>query len=288
MAKINVVAAIPAYNAAKTLPRLLDELIQQNYDEIFVLDDASSDATIKVAKSYGSKVRVIAGKQNVGSGANRNRIIGQTEPAIIHFIDADMLLLSKDTPNIIRKLEWPKDAAYIGGVVRNPDGTQNPFNYGPRPHILTGIFQGSLQFLVWQVGYINKKFAKFLRGLLAPLVRGLPNIYAVPQARRVHWIAESNMLVKSDQFAQYGGFDPRFRYSEIGDLALRVHRRNLHGYFTPEIDAVHASLDNVLRSGKKRYVAHKQFLEKHGKLSFYFPPLSDYLETRKTQKRYHR
>jgi GT2 family glycosyltransferase len=288
MKQLPVIAVIPAHNAAKTLPALLNELIKQSYDRIFVIDDASSDDTVKLVKTYGRKVELIEGSENVGSGANRNRIIGQTAEAFWHFIDADMMLASKNTPEIIRRMKWPKRAAYIGGMVRNPDGTQNPFNYGPRPDIITSVFRGGLQFISWRIGHFYKPAGILLRTLFAPFLKGFPNIYRSPRARYTHWVAESNMLVRSDFFASHGGFDPRFRYSEIMDLSLRVHRSGYRGYFFPELDAIHSSLDNALKSRQKRYVALKQFLQKHGKLAYVFPPLSDYLAGRKTQKRYHK
>jgi GT2 family glycosyltransferase len=283
-----VIAAVPAHNAAGTIKQLLKSLVNQGYDDIYVIDDASEDTTVRLAKSFSPKVKVLENSENVGTGANHNRIIGRVDDSIIHFIDADMILLTKNAPKVIKKMHWPKTAAYIGGIVRNPDGTQNPFNYGPRPHVLTGIPQGSLQFIIWRVGRLNRPLGKILRKLFAPLLKGLPDIYAQPRARRTHWVAESNMLVKSNFFAEHGGFDPRFRYSEISDLSLRAHRSGFHGYFTPELDAIHSSMDNVLKSRHKRLKAHKQFLEKHGRLVYYFPPLSDYLFTRKTQKRYHK
>lgn len=283
-----IVAVIPAHNASKTISALLDDLVGQGYDDIFVIDDASSDKTVRIVKKYRPKVKLIEGKENVGSGANRNRIIGKTPPAIIHFIDADMRLLSRATPKIIRQIEWPKNAAFIGGMVRNPDGTQNPFNYGPRPHILTGVPQGGLQFIIWLAGRLSWPAGKFLRSLLTPLLKGLPNIYIKQRPRRVHWAAESNMIVRSEEFTEHGGYDPRFRYSEIVDFALRIHRKGQHGYFHPDIDALHLSWDNVLKSGGKRREAHKKFLEKHGRLIYYLPPLADYLDGLKTQKRYHK
>lgn len=285
---ISVLAVIPAHNSAKTLPRLIDELIRQNYDDIFVVDDASTDNTVKLLmKKYRNKVKIIEGVENVGSGANRNRIIGRVNDSIIHFIDADMVLLSKDTPGLIRSIKWPDDVAYIGGVVRDTSGRQYPYNYGPRPHILT-VFQGFIQFFIWTVGKLSIRVAGFLRTLCSPLLRGFPNIYVSPRKRHAYWVAESNMIVRSDFFAEHGGFDPRFRYSEIEDLSLRMHQKGKHGYFVPEIDAMHLGNDNVLRSVGKRYEAHKQFIDKHGRLARYLPFLSDYLGTRKTQKRYHK
>lgn len=181
MLKLPVIAVIPAYNSAKTLPALLDELIRQKYDDIFVIDDASTDGTVKVVKSYGPKVSLIENNENIGAGGNRNRIIGNTPAAFWHFIDADMQLLSKNTPDIIRGMKWPEKTSFIGGLVRNPDGSQNPFNYGARPHILRGYLQAPLQFMIWIIGRVYRPAGKFLRQLFSPLLRGLPNIYA-PQA----------------------------------------------------------------------------------------------------------
>lgn len=283
-----VIAAVPAHNAAGTISALLDELIKQKYDEIYVIDDASTDDTVKLAKAFSPRVKLIQNSDNVGSGANRNRIIGRTKPCFIHFIDADMKLLSKNTTQIIQKMQWPKGAAYIGGMVRNPDGTQNPFNYGPRQHVWSTIFQGGIQIISWLAGRAYLPAGKSLRTLSGPLLRGFPNIYKAPRPRRVYWVAESNMVVKSENFAEHGGFDPQFRYSEIGDYSLRIHRQGYFGYFNPEIDALHATVDNALKSRAKRYTAYKQHLKKHGWLAYYLPSLSDYLEGLKTQKRYHK
>src|SRR5690348_5301063 len=107
MKHLPVIAVIPAHNAAHTIRPLLNELIKQKYNDIYVIDDASTDNTVSIVKSYGTKVNLIENSENVGSGANRNRIIGRTDKAIIHFVDADMQLLSKNTPQIIRSLKWP-------------------------------------------------------------------------------------------------------------------------------------------------------------------------------------
>jgi glycosyltransferase involved in cell wall biosynthesis len=284
-----VIAAIPAYNAAKTLSQLLDELIIQKYDKIYVLDDASTDNTVEVVKRYGNKVHLIENDENVGAGANRNRIIGHTaDNTIIHFIDADMQLLSKNTPEIIRSIKWYPGLALVGGMVRNPDGTQNPFNFGPRPRLLRSVILGGLQFIIWRVGRANIPLGKFLRNFFNPLLKDFPKIYKSQKERRVYWVAESNMVIKASLFEKIGGYDPRFRYSEIEDLALRLHRKGQHRRFDPRVDAIHASMDNLFNSRKKRYEARKQFYKKHGLLVHVVPTLADYLEGRKTQKRYHK
>jgi len=61
---------MPAFNAAQTLKKTLDELPKKDeYFEILVVDDKSSDETVSVAKGLGLKV--IAHERNLGYGGNQ-------------------------------------------------------------------------------------------------------------------------------------------------------------------------------------------------------------------------
>lgn len=130
--RLPVTAAIPAYNAESTLEPLLKTVLEQEYDQIFVLDDASTDATYELAHTYEPDITAVRGMENVGSGANRNRIIqvldGRT---IIHFLDADLRLNSEQTPELARHAATQPAVGYVGGLIRDPNGRQNPYNYGP-------------------------------------------------------------------------------------------------------------------------------------------------------------
>jgi len=66
-----VVVVMPAYNAAQTLRRTYDEVMAQGIvDEVVVVDDASHDETLAVAKSL-PKTIVHIHPQNQGYGANQ-------------------------------------------------------------------------------------------------------------------------------------------------------------------------------------------------------------------------
>lgn len=81
--------AIPAYNAAWCLPRLLTSAAAQAvpFDEILVYDDQSSDDTAAVAEAHGA--RVVRGDVNVGCSAGKNRLAEKASSEWIHFHDAD-------------------------------------------------------------------------------------------------------------------------------------------------------------------------------------------------------
>ena len=60
---------LPAYNAAKTLMRTLNEIPPDYYQNIILVDDASSDNTVEVAKQAG--LTVVVHEHNQGYGGNQ-------------------------------------------------------------------------------------------------------------------------------------------------------------------------------------------------------------------------
>jgi glycosyltransferase involved in cell wall biosynthesis len=64
-----IVVVMPAYNAAKTLTRTLDELPMDVVDEVILVDDHSDDDTLQIAKDRG--IATIRHDSNRGYGANQ-------------------------------------------------------------------------------------------------------------------------------------------------------------------------------------------------------------------------
>jgi len=68
-----VVVVMPAYNAAATLKKTLDEIPLDLVDEVVLCDDASSDNTSQLAAELGI-VHIIRHPQNKGYGANQKSL----------------------------------------------------------------------------------------------------------------------------------------------------------------------------------------------------------------------
>lgn len=64
-----IAVVMPAYNAAATLERTLREINRQIVDEIILVDDASRDDTVAVARRLG--LRTLVHDQNRGYGGNQ-------------------------------------------------------------------------------------------------------------------------------------------------------------------------------------------------------------------------
>ena len=64
-----IVVVMPAYNAAKTLRRTYEEIPHDIVDDVILVDDASQDATVAVARELG--IRHEVHPANAGYGANQ-------------------------------------------------------------------------------------------------------------------------------------------------------------------------------------------------------------------------
>jgi glycosyltransferase involved in cell wall biosynthesis len=65
-----IVVVLPAYNASHTLEKTYNEIPFDIVDDVILVDDASSDNTIQVAKQIGIK-HIISHEKNKGYGGNQ-------------------------------------------------------------------------------------------------------------------------------------------------------------------------------------------------------------------------
>lgn len=101
---MKVTAIVPAYNEESRIAAVLQTLAgSAAVGEIIVVDDGSSDATSKVARSVGG-VRVITLPQNQGKGGAMRVGATQTDADVLLFFDADLVGL---TPRHVQDLLAP-------------------------------------------------------------------------------------------------------------------------------------------------------------------------------------
>lgn len=90
--KPTISVVIPAYNAAASLPRALDSVLEQTFaaHEIIVVDDGSTDATAEIMQPYLAQARVRYLRQaNAGPSAARNQGASLATGDWLAFLDAD-------------------------------------------------------------------------------------------------------------------------------------------------------------------------------------------------------
>lgn len=89
--KISVI--IPIYNSSQTLERTINSVINQTYKnlEIILVNDGSTDDSIKICKKYAEKGNriIILNQENKGVGEARNHGIDVSTGDFISFVDSD-------------------------------------------------------------------------------------------------------------------------------------------------------------------------------------------------------
>jgi GT2 family glycosyltransferase len=265
--QLPVFAAIPNYNMGDYLRRLLSQVLDQGYDRVFVLDDASTDHSIDVVREFGDEVTLVRSRENRGASANRNQIIDQvSDDALIHFIDADMDLDTEDTASVAREVVAryvDRGVGVIGGLVCRVDGSQEPHNFGP-------AFSLAASLTSWSPLLIDRlkrkpRLANAVRHRGIVVMKQWPNVLEPPTARPVYWLHEGNMLIHSGVLRSIGGYDPLMREHEAQDLAIRLEKKGIKRQFDPSIKVVHHHIDvrGKTRS-KKQAEAALYLIRKHG------------------------
>ena len=69
LANKKITVVLPAYNAAKTLKQTYDDIPQDVVDDVILIDDASKDATVEMARSLG--IATVSHERNRGYGGNQ-------------------------------------------------------------------------------------------------------------------------------------------------------------------------------------------------------------------------
>lgn len=117
--KPKIVAVMPAYNAARTLEKTYKDIPRGIVDKVILVDDGSTDDTVKVAKKLG--LQVVVHPQNRGYGGNQKTCytIALSEGAdIVIMIHPDYQYDSTLTGELVRPIIQNRFDLMLGSRVR--------------------------------------------------------------------------------------------------------------------------------------------------------------------------
>lgn len=114
---------VPAHNESKVITRCLQSIYKSTYKniEVFVVDDASSDDTFKIARRFAvrhpdMKFTILRKRTNVGKGEALNHALrNYCRGELVMTVDADSLILPDTIKNAVSYFEDPN----VAGVAAN-------------------------------------------------------------------------------------------------------------------------------------------------------------------------
>ena len=116
----HVVAVMPAYNAAATLERTVADLDRSVVADIVLVDDGSTDETVRIARRLG--LETIVHERNTGYGGNQKTCyaraleLGATHVVMIH---PDYQYDARVTPQAVALIEWGICDVILGSRIRS-------------------------------------------------------------------------------------------------------------------------------------------------------------------------
>lgn len=100
--------AIPVYNGAKTINRLLDCIINQNFSredvDLIICDNGSTDNTLEVIKPYQSHYTLYRNETNLGADKNFELCVTRADSEYVWIIGDDDYLKDNAIEEILKKL----------------------------------------------------------------------------------------------------------------------------------------------------------------------------------------
>jgi glycosyltransferase involved in cell wall biosynthesis len=105
---------IPCYNAERWIAHCIESALAQTWldKEVIVVDDGSSDGSLKIIQSFGDRIRWETGA-NSGGNVARNRLLELARGEWLQYLDADDYLLSEKILEQMTSLKQNKETDVV-------------------------------------------------------------------------------------------------------------------------------------------------------------------------------
>lgn len=239
---------IVTYNSGDTIKNCLDSILKsEEAAEVIVVDNNSSDDTVRQVKEYKTKVRLIGQSSNAGFAKGNNLGASFAKGEYLVFLNPDTKILSKnDLGSIVTTLIKHPEFGLIGPRLKRPNGQD--------------------QLTVRNLPTVFRAFCEYILG-----IKGSYDFYA-PKSRElvsVESVVGACMVIKRDLFEKVGKFNEKyFLYFEDLDLCRSILKLDLKIGFLPKVTLEHI----IGASGKNEKVSERLIASAkayHGGLSYY-------------------
>jgi glycosyltransferase involved in cell wall biosynthesis len=166
-----IIAILPAYNAEKTLIQTVNAIPRDIVDDIILVDDASSDKTVELARKLGLKTFVH--ENNLGYGGNQKTCYKEAIAAgadIVVMVHPDFQYDPRYIPQLVTPIAEEKIDAVFGSrmlVSKNAlEGGMPYWKFG------ANIFLTKLENLI--LGYRLSEYHSGFRAYSKKIIQSLP------------------------------------------------------------------------------------------------------------------
>ncbi len=212
-------AVVVTYQSEKSISATMKSL-KLSHDKgilnCIVIDNSSSDSTLKILEDSKSWAQIVANTENIGFGRGNNLGLKLVSTEYVIFINPDSTIEPESVELLIRFMKDNSRAQLISPAIVEPGGSVQGFGNLPTP---------------WNI------FLQQIPFLESPKRR---LVYPGEAAFRTDWISGAFMMGRTSFLRDLGGFDSRFfLYFEETDLCRRVLNANGEIWCVGEAEGYH-------------------------------------------------
>ena len=218
---------IVTYNSSTYIDDCLRSILERMggvEHEIIVVDNASSDETVRMIERNFPRVILIPNRLNVGFARANNLGLQRAGGRFLLLINPDTRWKRGDIKKAIQFLEAHPEIGALGCRLTLEDGSWQR-SYGNFP---------TLGRELKEVFYLPRFFPEcgWCRGMFTYTER--------TGEGPVDWVAGAFCLVKRDILLEVGGFDERyFLYGEDIDLSKKIREKGKEIFYYPDVEITH-------------------------------------------------
>ena len=227
--------------------------------EIIIIDNASTDKTIKIIKDNFPEITIIENEQNRGFSYANNLGAKLAKGEFLFFLNPDSLVTENSIGKLISIYDMDENNGIIAPKIKNINGSIQP----PAlkiPNILTTLFE---------------VFGLYL--FLPNTILGYRSRSNIVMDIEVGWVTGACFIIKRQDYDFLKGFDDNyFLYLEDADLCIRMN--NYLGkkiIYTPQTSVIHLrAKSSKSDSHISKLSSYKSKLYYHKKHDGYFTYLA--------------
>lgn len=226
----NCDAVIVNYNAGKLLSESVQSVLSNGIRYVFVVDNNSRDESLAYLDALISddRVRIIRNSNNLGFAAACNIGARASDANALLFLNPDSVLAPGSLRSMIEVLESATSIGMVGGLLCNPDGSEQP---GGRR-----VFPTPRRAFVRAFGLSH--LGKWFPSLFSDFLLHKKPLPLSPTP--VEAISGACMLVKRDALNNVGLWDDGyFLHCEDLDWCMRFRLNNWLVMFVPGARVIH-------------------------------------------------
>lgn len=201
--------------------------------EIIVVDNGSTDGSLKMVRRDFPKVLVVVTGKNLGMGTGNNRGLKKARGRYLMVLNTDTIVPHGAVDRLVTWMEDHPSVGVVGPQLRYADGRVQTSG-GDFPSLLTTtiLFLG-----IDDIPLLSRFLPLYQRGgmYLSGKQKEIFN-----REHRVDWLMGGCLVMRSEVYEKAGGFDENiFMYVEEVEWAYRVHEAGYSVWYTPVVWITH-------------------------------------------------